>query len=73
MVHLLKALWHKSQLVNRFMCTCEGVVDSENVIGVPSAERLLVNNSGTLTENLCKLCLVSHGDNGLNCGVALRL
>ena len=48
---LLKTLRHKGQLIDRLVDSGEGVIDSEDIIGVPSTERLLVNNSGALTDS----------------------
>ena len=51
----------------------EGVIDSEDVIGVPCAERLLVDDASAFTDDLRKLLFVGNGNDGLTGGVALRL
>ena len=68
---MLKTLRHQRQLVDRLVGSGEGVVDSKDVIGVPSAERLLVDDAGAFTDDLCKLLLIGHGNDSLNGGVAL--
>ena len=66
-----KTLRHQRQLVDRLVGSSEGVVDSKDVIGVPSAERLLIDDAGALTNDLSKLLLVGHSDDSLSGGVAL--
>ncbi len=51
----LKAFRHEGQFVDRFMGTGEGVIDGEDVVGVPCTERLFVDHASALTDDLRKL------------------
>ena len=56
-ISLSKALRHQRQLIDRLMGSGEGIVDSEDVIGVPCAERFLVSDAGAFTNDLRRLAL----------------
>ena len=53
------------------MSSDEGIVYSQDIFGIPCAERFLVNNSCTFVYDLCKLFFIGNGNNCLNSSVAL--